>query len=577
VVAKVLSVGIAIVALAAIALAVPAFRHLREGPSPPAPAIRVAFPAPAGAELGSGDQTLDAAIAPNEREIVFVATTSGTAALWRRALDSERADRIAGTDGAQFPAWKATGNAVSFFSGRRLKQLSTTDGVVRDLTAASTPLGASWLPDGSLLFADNPRGPIRRLRNGDVSDASTLQGGDRGHAFPVSAGDDGSFVYTATLNDGRRIVRLAQGGIERDLVTTTGHGQLVDGTLLHVRDGVLLGQRLHPETPQVSGRSVPLALSVGSDSNGRSYFTASRRVLLTAPGISRRYQLTWFPLTGGAGTPTREPGDYWQVRLSSDDRYAALTQTTPLVRTLDVALAPMSETGYNEPLTRAVAPDSDPVWSPDGRRLVFRSLQDGPPRLFTHIAHDQDAADVIVPMSAADETTSVDETPTDWRDGRIIVHGPGPKGDLDVWSVNADSGAREAIADTGFNETDGRLPHDGRWLAYVSDESGQPDVYALPQPRGPRVRVSFAGGTRPRWSRDGRAVFFLRGSQIMRADMSGTGFTTPRAVVEVPGVRDFDIAHRRDALIALVPASNPTTASVSAIIDWQMLIPAVQP
>jgi Tol biopolymer transport system component len=571
VVAKVLGIGIAIVALAAIALAVPAFRHFREVPPPPAPAIRVAFPAPASAELGSGDQTLDAAIAPNEREIVFVATTSGTAALWRRALDSERADRIAGTDGAQFPAWKATGNVVSFFSGGRLKQFSTTDSVVRDLTAASTALGASWLPDGSLLFAGNPRGPIRRLQNGDVSDASTLQGGDRGHAFPVSAGDDGSFVYTATLNDGRRIVRLAQGGIERDLVTTTGHGQLVGDTLLYVRDGVLLGQRLNPETRQISGRSVPLALSVGSDSNGRGYFTASRRVLLAAPGVSRRYQLTWFPLTDGAGTPTREPGDYWQVRLSPDDRYAALTQTTPLVRTLDVALAPMSETGYHEPLTRAVAPDSDPVWSPDGRRLVFRSLQDGPPRVFTHIAHDQDAADVIVPMS------KTDETPTDWRDGRIIVHGPGPEGDLDLWSVNEDSGAREVIANTGFNETDARLSPDGRWIAYVSDESGQPDVYAMPQPRGARVRVSFAGGTRPRWSRDGRAVFFLRGSLIMRADMSGSGFTTPRAVLEAPGVRDLDVAHRRDALIALVPASNSTTATVSAIIDWQTLIPAVQP
>jgi serine/threonine-protein kinase len=181
-------------------------------------------------------------------------------------------------------------------------------------------------------------------------------------------------------------------------------------------------------------------------------------------------------------------------------------------------------------------------------------------------------------MSAADTTTSpADETPTDWRDGRIIVHAPGPKGDLDLWTVNGDTGAREAIANTGFHETDARLSPDGRWLAYVSDESGQPDVYAMPQPRGPRVRVSFAGGTRPRWSRDGRAVFFLRGAQIMRADVSGSAFTTPRAVLDVPGVRDFDMAHRRDALIALVPAPNSTAASVSAIIDWQTLIPAVQP
>jgi eukaryotic-like serine/threonine-protein kinase len=227
----------------------------------------------------------------------------------------------------------------------------------------------------------------------------------------------------------------------------------------------------------------------------------------------------------------------------------------------------MAETGYIEPLTRAVAPDSDPVWSSDGRRLVFRSLQDGPPRLYTHVTHDQDATDVIVPMSSGDET------PTDWRGDRIIVHAPGAKGDLDLWTVNADTGAREAIANTGFNESDGRLSPDGRWLAYVSDESGQPDVYALPWPRGPRVRVSLAGGTRPRWSRDGRAVFFLRGTQIMRADISGAAFTTPRPVLDVPDIRDFDVAHRRDAVIALLPAASSTTATTSVIVDWRTLVP----
>lgn len=564
-VTKVLTTGLAILALAAIALAVPAFRHLREVPRS-SPAIRAAFPAPPGTELGSGDDVLDMAISPDQRQVVFVATSGGTASLWRRSLDSDRADRMAGTEGAQFPAWKPTGNVISFFANGRLKQISLADSTVRDLSSVSRALGASWLPDGSLLFASDPRRPIRRLQNGIVSDATKLQTGDRAHMFPLSAGDDGAFVYTATLNDGRRIVRLAQAGIERDLATTTGHGQLVDDTLLYVRDGVLLGQRLEPETRQLSGRAVPVALSVGSDANGHSHFTASPRVFISASGISRPYQLTWFALPGGADTATREPGDYWQVRLSSDDRFAALTQTTPLVRTLDVALAPMSESGYIEPLTRAVAPDSDPVWSPDGGWVVFRSLQDGPPRLYMHAAHDQDAADTIVPMSQNDET------PTDWRDRQIFVHAPSVKGDLDLWTINESTGGREAIAKTGFNETDARLSPDGRWLAYVSDESGQPDIYAAPWPRGPRVRISFAGGTRPRWSRDGRAVFFLRDSQLLRADLSGSAFTTPRQVLDVPGIRDFDVAHRRDAVLALIPAASSGSATTSLVIDWRSLV-----
>jgi eukaryotic-like serine/threonine-protein kinase len=565
VVTKVLAAGLTIVALAAIALAVPAFRHLREVP-PSIPAIRVAFLAPPESALGSGDDVLDAAISPDQRQIVFVATSGGTAALWRRALDSERADRIAGTEGARLPSWKPTGNVVAFFAGGRLKQVSLTDGAIRDLMAARDALGTAWLPDGSLLYAADRRDVIRRLRNGVMTDATTMHAGDRWHAFPMAAGDDGSFVYTAGLDVQRHVVRLVDADGERDLVTTSGHGQLVGDTLLYVRDGVLLGQRLAPKTRQLSGRAVPIALDVGTYSQ-HSFFTASSRVLITAPAVSRNYQLTWFPLTGGKDAPIGEPGDYWQVRLSPDDRFAALTETTILLGTLDVWVMPMEGgAGFPEQLTRAVAPDSDPVWSLDGRRLAFRSLQDGPPRLYTHEAHYEGARDMIVPMSITDET------PTDWRADRIIVHASGAKGDLDLWAVDERTGSREAIANTSFNETDGRVSPDGRWLAFVSDESGTADIYALPSPRGQRVRISLAGGTRPRWARDGRAVFFLRGRQIMRADVSASGFTTPRAVLEVGSIRDFDVAHRRDAILALVPDPFFTAGASSVIVDWRSLL-----
>ena len=564
---KWISTGLVVALVAVIALlGFPAIRHLRETPPPVQPPVRLAFDAPAGLELGAGDDILDAAISPDEQSIAFVATSEGTPRLWTRHVSSDAATMVRNSIGAQFPAWKLTGGVISFFASSRLKAYIVGRNAVEDLGAAPSPSGAAWLLDGSLLYAPDARGPIRRLLNGATTDATKLQAGDRSHTFPTSVGSSNAFVYVATLDNGRRMARLVENGRELDLGATSGHAQLVGDIVFSVRDDVLLAQRLDPETRQRVSNAQPIALNVGTAASGHSFFAVSPRLLLTGSQASRLRQLAWYDFGSSKPTLTREPGDYWQVRLSSDDRFAAVTQITPLVRTLDVVVAPMADTGYIEPLTRAVAPDSDPVWSSDGRRLVFRSLQDGPPRLYTHAAHDQDGGDVIVPMSA------IDETPTDWRGDSIVVHAPGAKGDLDLWTVSERTGAREVIANTGFNETDGRLSPDGRWLAFVSDESGQPDVYASPFPRGSRVRVSFAGGTRPRWTRDGRAVLFLRGSQILRAEVSGAVFTTPRQVFDVPGIRDFDVAHRRDAVLAVLPAASSTRATTSVIVDWRTLV-----
>ena len=131
---------------------------------------------------------------------------------------------------------------------------------------------------------------------------------------------------------------------------------------------------------------------------------------------------------------------------------------------------------------------------------------------------------------------------------------------------------------SAFNDTDGRWSPDGSWLAYVSDEPGRPDIYATRWPKGDRVRVSLAGGTHPRWSRDGRSIYFLRGSTIMRTsieDGSPARFSPAVALLDAPGVRDFDIAHRRDALLALVPVAASSTTPVSGVIDWRSMIPSV--
>ena len=562
--------AVALACAAALALAVaPLVRHYREVSPPPPPLVRLALAAPAGAELGAGDEVLDAAISPDGCEMVFVATARGVTQLWRRAFDTESAEPLEGTAGAALPAWKANGHLISFFAGGKVKQLSPADGIVRDLADAPNPAGAAWLPDGSLLIASGGSGPIRRLQHGVATNATILKPGDQRHAFPEPAGDLG-FVYVATLDSGRQVVRLVSDGIEHDLTTASSHAQVVNGRVVLVRDAALIAQTLDPATKTLVGRSTPLAFNVGVSPSGHGFFAASTRLLAWAAAAQRMRQLAWWDAARTTITRVGEPADYWQVRLSPDDSHAALTILDPLLRTLDVYVLPLTDVGFApRRLSTALAADSDPVWSPAGDRVAYRSLQGGQPNLF---ARGIDAGSREQAVLRSD----LDETPTDWRQRTILFQAPGRTGDLDIWSVDQGGGTPAALVHTGFSDSGARWSPDGRLLAYVSDESGQRDIY-VERPGGDgaaRVRVSRAGGSRPDWGPGGRSLFFLRSGRLMRADLAGTPattplqFVTPREAVNAADVRDFSIAHRGNRIVMIIPAERRSSPVAGVVLNW---------
>lgn len=568
-----LRLSVFVLAVAVVILAVPAVRHLREQPPPPPPILRLTLGAPPDTELGSGDEALDAAISPDERQIVFVATRNGTAMLWRRTLESDAAQPIDGTEGARLPAWSPDGSSVAFFAGGQLRRVPVAGGNATPLAEAPSPAGVAWLADGSLLFTPQANGNIRRLRDGATTDATTLGPGERAHVFPTSAAPIGSFAYTSVADSGRRTVRLVRDDGEHDLTTTSGHGQIAADVLLHVRDGALLTQRVDPGTGTLLGRALAALNDVGVSTSGHALFVASPRVLLSSSSSMRARELTWYDLSGQRTGMAGDAGDYWQVRLSPDDRDAAVTITAPLLRTLDVWIVPTNGRRDVEPLTLALAADSDPVWSSDGRTIAYRSLQSGRPALFTRRTHDRDASETRL---GGEE---IEGTPSDWRGRAITFHARDQASGYDIWSLDPSTLMRTAVVTDAFNETDGRWSPDGRWLAYVSDEPGHPEIYAR-NSTGTRVRVSFAGGSRPRWGRDGRSLFFQRGTSLVRStleDTSAPRFSPAVEVVTAADVRDFDVAHSRDALIAIVPVRTAVSVPVSAIVDWQSALPPATP
>jgi hypothetical protein len=565
-------------AAAAVALAIPAIQHLREAPPPPPPAVRLSLTAPAGTELGAADEPLDAAISPDQREVVFVATqlrrsapdqaAIGSTQLWRRRLDAAEAGPIAGTDGARLPAWKQTGNVLSFFTGARLKLLNLKTNAVTDVTEAPAPAGATWLRDGSLLFVP-AAGPVRRLLDGRLTDATHLAAGDTAHAFPVTTADGQDFTYVAIRGEGRPVVRLNSAGRETELSSTATPASLPDPRwLLFVGDDTLLAEYRDGEG-RLSGRAEPLALEVGTTPGGRGLFVASADLLLHARRAERPRRISWLDMGGALLREVADVGDYWQVRVSPDDRSLAVTAREPLLHSLDVLNVPVEDIVPALKLTTSVAADSDGVWSPDGRQLAFRSMKRGRPEIFvtpaglTPVADGQDSAPAL---------NVTGELPTDWHGSDMLIQQRGKSG-FDLMRADARTGNTTPVANGPFNETDGRWSPDGRWIAYVSDEPGRPDVYVHTD-RGERQRVSLSGGTHPRWTRDGRALLFLRGSTIMRADLNAAAgrFGAPHPLFDAPGIRDFDLAHRSDRIVALLPVRADPVEQVSVVLNWRSLL-----
>ncbi len=532
--------------------------------------------------FGTSGEPLDATLSPNGDEMVFVATSNGITQLWRRSFAGDRAQPIQGTESARHPAWIVGARAlaagqtgrgeVSFFAGDVLKR-TTLEGMVADVATTSSAAGAAWFEDGTVLVG-HARGPVERWRNGQAAPASRLQEGDVGHRFPWRI-DDLTWLYLAERTNGRRVVRIVRNGAERDVADTDGHAMAAAGWLVYPRSGALLAQALNGDGA-TTGRSRPLVVGVGVSGEGRTFAAISSRVAIFSAPSGQQHRLQWFDGSGTALAIASEPGDYWQVRLSPDDRQAAVTMLEPLLRTLDVYVL-RNGSGAPVPVTLGLAADTDPVWSPDGGTLLFRSVRNGQARLFTREVGRAGAAEAPV-LEAAADAAYANAVPSEWsRSGGILFSATSAsRPNTDVFRVPVEPREPAAAVATGFNESAARLSPDGRWVAYVTDESGQEDVYVSGWPQGPRARVSQAGGSRPRWS--GTSLFFQRGDEVLRASRQPGAapiFDVPRRVLSLPGLRDFDVAHTGDRLLVIVPAASARPPDVGALVDWQSTLAAV--
>jgi Tol biopolymer transport system component len=431
--------------------------------------------------------------------------------LWLRALNARDARPLTGTERASRPFWSPDSRSIAFIADTRLKRVDIDGGSVQTLASGiPVPLGGGWSGDGTILFGNNPGGPIYRVpaRGGDVSEATRVSPPQqRGHMFPSFLPDGRHFLFYVTGRPEARGIYVGQ--IDRmdatRLLDADSPAQYAAGHLLFIREGRLLAQVFNPDRLQLEGDvktiadQVPTGTAFSVSSDGSiAYRTAS-------PDSGKR-QLVWVDRAGHE-TDRVEYSDSSALgaTLSHDGRRVATYQYQN--GNMDIWSFDRSRRAWDR-LTFHSGDDIYPIWSRDGTSIVMGSVRTTTVvDLYQMFLTGQQGREELLFSSP------LPKFPMDWSaDGRFLLYDVlDPKRGFDVWALPL-VGDRTpfAVVQTEFNEGLAQFSPDGRWIAYQSDRTGRPEIYLRPFPGpGADVRVSVDGGAQVRWNPNGTELFYV--------------------------------------------------------------------
>jgi eukaryotic-like serine/threonine-protein kinase len=385
-------------------------------------------------------------------------------------------------------------------------------------------------PDGVIVFAPDNRRPLYRVTtSGSTPEPITALDSARrenSHRWPHFLPDGRHFLYTAR-SDVRENTGIFVGALDTNDRTWLVEAQsnavyAAPGYLLFVREGTLLAQRFDAARLKLSGEPFALAGNVSQNSASAvaSFSTsADGRAVAYLTGVEQTRQLVWFDRSGAKLGSAVAVGPFDQLQLAPDEQRAAVIKVDSDTGNRDIWLVDVTA-GTLTRFTSHPANDWHPVWSPDGAQVAFASDRNGLSTVYRKGA-DGSGPEELIPTPRAGGHTF----PDDWsQDGRLLaVHVSVPLKTLDVWVVPTDARNPYGLAQTEFQEQHPSFSPDGRWIAYVSDESGAHEVYVQALGKAGKQRVSTSGGIQPRWRRDGRELFFINAEQINGGRGAGRG------------------------------------------------------
>jgi len=577
----------ALAALLLLSTAALALVHFREKPPALEPMrFQVALPAKA---------VLDAfAVSPDGRKLVFNARGGdGRSALWLRFMDSLQARELPGTEGAILdPTWSPDSQSIAFLADGNLKKLDISGGTPQILAPYTNPAtGISWGRDDVILFGS--AGVIHRIpaSGGEAAPITAVDTnhGEAGAGRPSFLPDGKHFFYYRLManNSGVYVgafnAKPAEQEKKRLLDTPAGVVYIPSsgargGYLFFLRGTALMAQPFDVDRLELSGRAVQLADQVSTNLFDGLFSVSNNGVLAFAATGGDNRQLTWFDRQGKVLGKVGEPTARDEMALSPDGTRVAEgrsdNQGRWVVWMLDVAR------GVNTRLTFESG-GGNAVWSPDGRQIAYAPGGGSSPDLYLKPANGANQAE---PLVRSDQI----KTPQDWSaDGRFLLYLQRSKDrKSDIWALPM-MGEHKPMPylATPFNKTQAQFSPDGRWVVYTSDESGNREVYVQPFPMssGGKWPVSNGGGTQPRWSHDGKELFYVSPNEtLMAVDVNTAGGTVqlgiPKALFHAsflggtggaPGVAwRWDISPDGKRFLINTAVDDVATSPVTVLLNW---------
>jgi Tol biopolymer transport system component len=580
----------AVAGVLALALGAALWGLLRGGESPSGGVVRLRAEVAPGQAL-TRDIGASAVLSPDGTMMAYSSSDGSVKKLYLRPLDRMEAVALSGTEDVRAPFFSPDGKWIGFFTGQQLKRVSIAGGAPLALTTTKQNRGGTWSPDGIIVFAPDITAGLARIpeTGGEPEPITELSEGERSHRWPsflpdgvhvlFMAQDHGASYDAATIEvvnvETKERTVLHEGGTYPRYIPT--------GHLAYVRDGTLFAVPLDLAGLKTIGTPAPLLEDVMTEAgtntgDGTAHYSFSSDgtlVYLEGALSDRVYGLIWGDRDGQQAPLLSDERPYYSPRLSPDGKHLALQVASD--SGTDIWVQDLER----EVLTRLTFSGSEnilPAWTPDGRRIAFGSTRDAKPGIFWMPADGSGRPEQL------------------WEDGRnqapgsfspqghLAIHVLNPQTSWDLEVIRFEDGTPQEpepfVATQGIDAFPMFSP-DGRWIAYMSDESGRWEIYVRPYPGpGGKWQISTGGGLTPRWSRNGQELLYREGSKWFAVSIDSEGGTLRLGRVELllegPYVSlapfpDYDVTADGERFVLLSGDDNmpvPAFTQLNVILNW---------